>query len=188
MEQETIWSSQRGYARHRGVTPRAVAKAIEAGRVTAVKRDERGRVIGIDAARADLEWLRNTDPVEAAKNGKTTTVPPGAASIGISPGDVSEARVSLGPDGLVPQSSAPVSVAAPSGAGGNPGTSASVGSNLLDQSVTAAAAAAAAAAGDVSTPSGGASSGTPAEPNEYLVARANALPSRLRRGSQHVVG
>jgi len=134
MDHESSWISMRAYARHRSVTHRAVAKAIEAGRITAVKRDERGRVVGIDAARADLEWLRNTDPLEAAKNGKVTAVPlgampAGAAPAGISPSEAGEARV--GPDG-----------------------------GALQDMATAA--------GESSAPGGS----PPAEPNEYLVARA----------------
>jgi hypothetical protein len=35
-----------------------------------VRRDERGRCIGIDQELADLDWAINTDPAEALKNGK----------------------------------------------------------------------------------------------------------------------
>lgn len=48
-------TSIRGYARHRGVSDKAVRKAIEAGRITL---DDEGQ---IDTAQADLEWSENTD-------------------------------------------------------------------------------------------------------------------------------
>ena len=48
--------SQRAYARHRGVTHRAVQKAIKAGRITTNSDGT------IDAARADAQWTANTDP------------------------------------------------------------------------------------------------------------------------------
>lgn len=73
------WISLRAYARHRKVALSAVQKAIEAGRVTAVRRDEKGRCTGIDAALADQQWQQHTDPAEAAKNGKSTLPPAGAA-------------------------------------------------------------------------------------------------------------
>jgi hypothetical protein len=49
----------RAYARHRGCTLRAVQKAIGDGRITATKR---GRSVLIDPAKADTEWVANTDP------------------------------------------------------------------------------------------------------------------------------
>jgi hypothetical protein len=64
------WISLREFARRRGVDLRAVQKAIESGRVTAVRRDERGRLVGIEVAAATMQWDMNTDPVEAAKSGK----------------------------------------------------------------------------------------------------------------------
>jgi hypothetical protein len=48
--------SIRAYARHRGVSDAAVRKAIKAGRITP---DADGTV---DAARADAQWIRRTDP------------------------------------------------------------------------------------------------------------------------------
>ena len=53
--------SQRGYARHRGVTHRAVQKAIKAGRITTNSDGT------IDAARADAQWTANTDPASATR-------------------------------------------------------------------------------------------------------------------------
>ncbi len=50
------------YARRRGVSAQAVRKAIASGRlVRSVARDAKGR-IGVDAALADVEWERRTDP------------------------------------------------------------------------------------------------------------------------------
>lgn len=48
-------TSIRGYARHRGVSDKAVRKAIDAGRITL---DQDGQ---IDVEKADLEWSENTD-------------------------------------------------------------------------------------------------------------------------------
>lgn len=66
------WISLRAYARHRGCTLHAVQKAIESGRVTAIVRSDDDRVVGIDQTLADQQWALNTDPAEAAKNGKFT--------------------------------------------------------------------------------------------------------------------
>lgn len=64
------WISLRAYARHREVALSAVQKAIEAGRVTAVQRRPNGRLHKIEKNEADRQWAANTDPVEAARNGK----------------------------------------------------------------------------------------------------------------------
>lgn len=66
------WMSLRAYARHRGDALSAVQKAIANKRVSeaAVRRDDTGRLIGIDQELADREWALNTDPAEALKNGK----------------------------------------------------------------------------------------------------------------------
>ena len=48
----------------------AVQKAIESGRVTAVRRNEKGRLVAIEFVQASAQWDANTDPAEAAKNGK----------------------------------------------------------------------------------------------------------------------
>ncbi len=69
------WMSLRRYAKHRGVRLSAVQKAIETGRVTAVKRNGAGRLSGIESAAADVQWAQNTDPVEAAKSGKVIVAP-----------------------------------------------------------------------------------------------------------------
>lgn len=51
----------REYSRHRGVTLRAVQKAIEAGRIRLVEVDGKPR---IDSAQADADWIENTDPAK----------------------------------------------------------------------------------------------------------------------------
>lgn len=48
-------TSIRGYARHRGVSDKAVRKAIDAGRIT-LDGDNK-----IDVKQADADWLGNTD-------------------------------------------------------------------------------------------------------------------------------
>ncbi|MBI2818135.1 MAG: hypothetical protein HYX72_14465 [Acidobacteria bacterium] len=48
--------SLRAYARHRGVSLKAVQKAIESGRITKTPDGK------IDPERADAEWERNTSP------------------------------------------------------------------------------------------------------------------------------
>lgn len=45
------------YARHRGVTPAAVTKAIANNRITTVERDGK---VWIDPEVADIQWARNT--------------------------------------------------------------------------------------------------------------------------------
>ena len=74
---ETIenWVSLREFSRNRGVRLAAVQKAIESGRVTAVKRGNTGRLAGIEMNRATLEWNRNTDPDQAARAGNLTLPP-----------------------------------------------------------------------------------------------------------------
>lgn len=64
------WISLREFGRRRGVALSAVQKAIESGRVTAVKRDQGGRLVAIEANQATIQWNTNTDPAEAAKSGK----------------------------------------------------------------------------------------------------------------------
>lgn len=54
--------SQRAYARHRGVTHRAVQKAIASGRITTMPDGS------IDPAAADAAWARNTDETKAANS------------------------------------------------------------------------------------------------------------------------
>ncbi len=60
--------SIRAYARHRGVSDAAVRKAIKAGRITP---EADGTV---DAARADREWNRNTEPQVAPRRAEPAVV------------------------------------------------------------------------------------------------------------------
>ena len=53
------------YAKHRGVSPAAVTKAVKAGRVTP-ERDSRSSRLVIDSEKADLEWESNTDKAKQA--------------------------------------------------------------------------------------------------------------------------
>ncbi len=53
--------SLKGYARHRGVSPAAVQRAIRSGRLTAATRDDRGWW-RIDVDKADAEWTARTHP------------------------------------------------------------------------------------------------------------------------------
>lgn len=74
------------YARRRGCAPNAVSKAINSGRIrAAVTFDAAGKFVGIDAVRADALWAGNTDPVEAARNGKFYDQPQAAADDEITP-------------------------------------------------------------------------------------------------------
>jgi hypothetical protein len=61
--------SLRGYARRRGVSLYAVQTAVASGRVTAVVRDAKGKITGIDYVLADAQWAANTDATEAARTG-----------------------------------------------------------------------------------------------------------------------
>jgi hypothetical protein len=62
--------SVRECARRLGVRHRAVQKAVETGRVTAVTRGPDGRLKSVTWPTVREQWARNTDPSEAAKNGK----------------------------------------------------------------------------------------------------------------------
>lgn len=65
------WISLRAFARRHNVRLSAVQKAIESGRVTAVRRNAAGRLKGIEANLAALQWSQNTDPAQAERSGKT---------------------------------------------------------------------------------------------------------------------
>lgn len=70
------------YARHRGVTPNAVAKAEEDGRIAAaVKRgsEPERAFIGIDWRLADELWAKATDPAQALRSGTVLAAPGGNA-------------------------------------------------------------------------------------------------------------
>lgn len=74
---ENKWISLREFARRHHIRHRAVQKAIESGRVggDAIMRAANGRLTGIDPEIAEQQWARNTDPIEAAKSGKTIMTP-----------------------------------------------------------------------------------------------------------------
>ncbi len=74
--------SLREFGRQHDVSLRAVQKAVDAGRVTAVVRNAKGHLSGILLNEAWAQWKRNTDPVEAAKNGQTTAAPAPIATAG----------------------------------------------------------------------------------------------------------
>jgi hypothetical protein len=65
------------YARHQGVTPGAVAKAVRSGRITRAVVWDGHRIKGIRWRLADELWMRNTDPTEAVKGRKS--LPPAIA-------------------------------------------------------------------------------------------------------------
>lgn len=69
------WVLLREYARRRNVTLAAVQKAIASGRVTAVKRDSNGRLVGIDAELATQQWATHTDPDLALRTGTVVPAP-----------------------------------------------------------------------------------------------------------------
>lgn len=88
--------SYRAYARHRGVSPEAVSKAVKAGRITT------GSDGKIDPERADREWEANTDPSKPLNSvtGKPKhRKPPGSPKI---PGGDVEAATGALPGGIPP--------------------------------------------------------------------------------------
>src|SRR5690348_2040443 len=75
MNGDSGFVSLREFARRLDVRLSAVQKAIKTGRVTSVKRDESGRLVGVHPELGRQEWARNTDPCEAAKSGKVIESP-----------------------------------------------------------------------------------------------------------------
>lgn len=93
---KTASMSYRAYARHRGVSPEAVSKAVKTGRITA------GPDGKIDPKRADREWEANTDPSKPLNSitGKPKhRKPPGSPKI---PGGDVEAATGALPGGVPP--------------------------------------------------------------------------------------
>lgn len=66
--------SFRKYAQHRGVSPEAVSQAVKRGRITTIL-DEKGRR-KIDPEVADIQWAKNTDPVQAQRAAGQRVRPP----------------------------------------------------------------------------------------------------------------
>lgn len=62
--------SYRAYARHRGVSPEAVSKAVETGRITV---NANGK---LDPKKADREWEANTDPSRNAPHSEAEAASP----------------------------------------------------------------------------------------------------------------
>lgn len=152
------WISLRAFARRHNVRLSAVQKAIESGRVTAVKRNAAGRLKGIEANLAALQWSQNTDPAQAERSGKT-----GAA---VSAPDTTAAVSAPGPaPGVAGEqlqlASADVSTPA-NGVAGGPGSSGGPGG--ADGSV-------AAGAGPAQTMPGAPDANTK-DPHGYLESRA----------------
>ncbi len=88
--------SYRAYARHRGVSPEAVSKAVKTGRITT------GVDGKIDPKRADREWEANTDPSKPLNSVNGTPKhrkPPGSPKI---PGGDVEAATGALPGGIPP--------------------------------------------------------------------------------------
>lgn len=69
METVEKWVSLREFARNREVRLSAVQKAIESGRVTAFKRNGKGRLVAIELYAATAQWNGNTDVDQAARAG-----------------------------------------------------------------------------------------------------------------------
>lgn len=63
------------YARHRGVSPAAVSKAIESGRLKHCLVNANGKVRITSAAMADLEWDANTNQAKAPPAAGSATLP-----------------------------------------------------------------------------------------------------------------
>lgn len=62
--------SLRGYARHRGVSLRAVQKAVQSGRIRTTADGK------VDTAQADAEWERNTAPRQQVTIATPSPEPP----------------------------------------------------------------------------------------------------------------
>jgi hypothetical protein len=107
------WMSLRAYARYRGVALSAVQKAIETRRVTAI-REEGGRITGIERHQADEQWGKNTDPVEAARNGKLGA-PASVPTPGLASADVKTDPAAAAAVGSAAGAGAPNGEAAPGG-------------------------------------------------------------------------
>ena len=77
--------SLRAYAKHRGVTLRAVQKAIESGRILTVK-DDQGRP-KINPEESDKRWAEMTDPAMQREKPAASAATPAAPTRGDYPDD-----------------------------------------------------------------------------------------------------
>jgi hypothetical protein len=60
--------SLRAYAERRGVSLAAVRSAVTSGRIArAMRRNEAGKILGIDPEQADALWKQHTDPAQAER-------------------------------------------------------------------------------------------------------------------------
>jgi len=66
------WISLRQFAKRIDRSLSAVQKAIKAERVTAIRRDDDGRISAIEFNAAREQWTKNTDPAQVERSG---TVP-----------------------------------------------------------------------------------------------------------------
>jgi hypothetical protein len=100
------WMGLRAYARYRGDSLAGVQKAIATSRISAeaVRRDERGRCVGIEQARADRDWAINTDPAEALRNRKNPAalLPPNENTSRSGAMPVAPPELASGTDSAVP--------------------------------------------------------------------------------------
>lgn len=90
--------SLRELARRRGVSLGVAQKAIKSGHAAAVERDQHSRTVGIDEALAVEHWAKNTDLVEAARNGKLPTQT-GFRDLDTSPANSAAVLVYVGAEG-----------------------------------------------------------------------------------------
>jgi len=90
------------FAAHLGVHHSAVQKAIQTKRITSWERDDKGRT-WIDQKAAAAEWARNTDPVEAAKNGKFWLVPPAGVAVAAAANETERGPISAPLDAPEPE-------------------------------------------------------------------------------------
>jgi len=150
------WVSLREFSRRRGVRLAAVQKAIASGRVTAIRRGDTGRLKEIEFVQASAQWDANTDPAEAAKNGKFLGAETilGSETIGTPPP----------PRGELPLGESAPNVAQGSHASLNTGLLAAVGPGAADAGDSPAGAGLAAATGAAPTQD--------KDPHGYYAARA----------------
>ncbi|MGE0705220.1 MAG: hypothetical protein AB7P22_14920 [Vicinamibacterales bacterium] len=67
MSNESELMGRNQYARHRGVSPNAVAKAAKDGRITKAVIWRSGKIESIRWRQADELWAANTDPAQALR-------------------------------------------------------------------------------------------------------------------------
>jgi hypothetical protein len=104
------WISTDEYAAHRGVSRRAVGKAIRSGRLTAASVKREGKNWKVQQEIADQEWAANTM--------QSTLTPPGPSAPSVAPPPEEKApRVAPSPALTAPSQSQPASPPAPANLG-----------------------------------------------------------------------